>query len=95
MFADVSGWYMARVQSTPTIAEKKSCTSGDVKIRLRIVSAHRRASSRIIIVPLRAVGMSMVRGISSRAGEAGEERHMTRDSRSRVGRINAILGYCF
>jgi hypothetical protein len=87
---------MARVQSTPTIAEKKTCTSGDVKIRLRIVSAHRRASSRIIIVPsLRAVGMSMVSGISSRAGEAGEERHMTRDSRSRVGRINAILGYCF
>ena len=68
---------MARVQPTPTMAEKKFWISGDVKIKLRILSAQRRASSRIIILPwLRAEGILTSRGISRRAGDDGDDTYM-------------------
>lgn len=96
MLAEDRGWYSASEQWTPTIAEKKSRIFWELKIRLRMVSAQTRTSSRIVRTPDdRALSMSMPSDISRRAGEAGEETDMIRESRLMAGLISAILGYCF
>lgn len=75
---------------------KKSWIDGVVNIKLRILSAHRRVSSRIIMVLwFSASSMSMSRGISRRAGETGDEIDIVRVSRFRVGRMRAMRWYCF